>query len=95
METKKNLAAGKVWVPIGYRIVVFEVERLLQVVDPSIVLIGPEIHQFTGTPNVDPKDSTGADWLRTFLKIAGDKVDVVSIHRYPFPNTAERRSATR
>ena len=66
----------------------------MRAVDPSIVLIGPEVHQFTGTPNVDPKDSTGADWMRTFLRIAGDAVDVVSFHRYPFPATAERRSAT-
>ncbi len=62
--------------------------------DPTIVLIGPEVHQFTGTPNVDPKDSTGADWMRTFLRIAGDKVDIVSFHRYPFPATSDRRSAT-
>jgi hypothetical protein len=66
----------------------------MKAVDPNIVLIGPEIHQFTGTPNVDPKDSTGADWMRTFLQIAGDKVDIVSFHRYPFPATSERRSAT-
>ena len=66
----------------------------MRAVDPTIVLIGPEVHQFTGTPNVDPKDSTGADWMRTFLRIAGDKVDIVSFHRYPFPATSERRSAT-
>jgi hypothetical protein len=66
----------------------------MKAVDPTITLLGPEIHQFTGTPNVDPKDTTGADWLRTFLQIAGDKVDIVSVHRYPFPATADRRSAT-
>jgi hypothetical protein len=66
----------------------------MKAVDPNIVLIGPEVHQFTGTPDVDPKDSTGADWMRTFLQIAGDKVDIVSFHRYPFPATSARRSAT-
>lgn len=66
----------------------------MKAIDPSILLIGPEIHQYTGTPNVDPKDSIGADWMRTFLQIAGDKVDIVSFHRYPFPATAEKRSAT-
>jgi hypothetical protein len=66
----------------------------MKAVDPSILLIGPEIHQYTGTDNVDPKDSTGADWMRTFLQVAGDKVDIVSFHRYPFPATAEKRSAT-
>jgi hypothetical protein len=61
--------------------------------DPSIRLVGPETHQFTGTADVDPRDSAGRDWLRTFLEANGDLVDVVSVHRYPFPNTAERRSA--
>ena len=60
----------------------------MRAVDPTIVLIGPEVHQFTGTPDVDPKDSTGADWMRTFLQIAGDKVDIVSFHRYPVPATS-------
>ncbi len=66
----------------------------MRAVDPSITLIGPEIHQWTGTPAVDVKDSSGRDWLRTFLKYNGDLVDIVAIHRYPFPNNAERRSAT-
>jgi hypothetical protein len=65
----------------------------MKAVDPDILLVGPSIHQFNGTPNIDPKDSTGRDWLRTFLEMNGDLVDVVSVHRYPFPNTAERRSA--
>lgn len=65
----------------------------MRAVDPSIVLIGPEIHQWAGRDNVDPKDSAGRDWLRTFLQVNGDAVDVVSIHRYPFPNNAERTPA--
>lgn len=66
----------------------------MRAVDPSIVLIGPEIHQWAGRDNVDPKDSAGRDWLRTFLQMNGDAVDVVSIHRYPFPNNTERTPAT-
>ncbi len=66
----------------------------MRAVDPEIVLVGPETHQFNGTPAVDPLDSTGADWLRTFLEVNGDLVDIVSVHRYPFPNNARRTSAT-
>ena len=66
----------------------------MRAVDPGILLVGPETHQFNGTPAVDPRDSTGADWLRTFLQVNGDLVDIVSVHRYPFPNNARRTSAT-
>ena len=66
----------------------------MRAVDPEIVLIGPEIHQYTGTPDVDPQDSLGQDWMRTFLEINGDLVDVVSFHRYPFPNNAAKERAT-
>lgn len=66
----------------------------MRAVDPNIILIGPEIHQWTGTPAVDPQDKSGRDWLRTFLQINGDAVDIVSIHRYPFPNDAAGASAT-
>ena len=57
----------------------------MRAVDPSILLVGPDIHQYTGTPNVDPRDAQGRDWLHEFLTANGDLVDVVSIHRYPFP----------
>jgi len=66
----------------------------MRAVDPDILLVGPETHQFNGTPAVDPRDSTGADWLRTFLEVNGDLVDIVSVHRYPFPNNARRTSAS-
>ena len=71
-----------------------EFAAAMRAVDPSILLIGPEIHQWAGRSDVDPKDSVGRDWLRTFLQINGDIVDIVSIHRYPFPNNAERTPAT-
>lgn len=57
----------------------------LKAQDPSIKLIGPDIHQFTGSASVDPKDHLGRDWLDEFLKANGDLVDIVSVHRYPFP----------
>ncbi|PJF41318.1 MAG: hypothetical protein CUN54_01725 [Phototrophicales bacterium] len=54
-------------------------------VDPDIKLIGPGISQWNGTPQIDPRDSDGRDWLREFLLANGDLVDIVSVHRYPFP----------
>lgn len=54
-------------------------------VDPTIKLIGPELHQFTFDAAANPKDSAGRDWMIEFLKANGDLVDVVSFHRYPFP----------
>ncbi|MCW5849255.1 MAG: hypothetical protein KIT87_04165 [Anaerolineae bacterium] len=53
--------------------------------DPTIKLVGPDTHQFTGEAQVDPKDAKGRDWLREFLKANGDLVDIVAVHRYPFP----------
>ncbi|RPI30937.1 MAG: hypothetical protein EHM70_12680 [Chloroflexota bacterium] len=54
-------------------------------VDPDLILVGPDIHQFTSSSANNPKDAGGLDWMEEFLKANGDLVDVVSIHRYPFP----------
>ena len=51
--------------------------------DPTIKLIGPEIHQWNDGPETTPKDSAGRDWMTEFLKDNGDLLDVVSVHRYP------------
>jgi hypothetical protein len=59
--------------------------QTMKEVDPTIKLIGPEIHQFNYDYNFNPKDSAGRDWMTEFLKANGDLVDVVSFHRYPFP----------
>lgn len=50
----------------------------MKAVDPQILIFGPEYAQaydFT-----DPNN----DWLTPFLKVNGDAVDVISLHRYPF-----------
>jgi hypothetical protein len=57
----------------------------MRAIDPDILLIGPDIHQYSTRFESDPKDGAGKDWLREFLLANGDLVDVVSIHRYPFP----------
>jgi len=54
-------------------------------VDPDIQLLGPELHQYAADPAATPKDSQGRDWMTEFLKANSDLVDIVSIHRYPFP----------
>ncbi len=61
-------------------------EAMLEV-DPDIILIGPDVSQWNGTPEVNPVDPEGRDWLREFLLVNGDLVDIVSIHRYPFPRS--------
>lgn len=87
-------AAGDGWNAVEFAAAWRAFAEAMKAVDPSILLLGPEIHQFNGTPNVDPRDSAANDWLRTFLAANGDLVDVVTVHRYPFPNNAERTSAT-
>ena len=62
-------------------------EAMLEV-DPTIMLIGPEPHQWTGNPNTDPRDSEGREWVREFLLANGDLIDIVAVHRYPFPRSA-------
>jgi hypothetical protein len=50
--------------------------------DPDIVLIGPDISQYPPVPLVD---SNGLEWVSEFLKVNGDLIDVLAVHRYPFP----------
>lgn len=66
----------------------------MRAVDDSILLIGPELHQFGPNLESTPKDPFGLDWMTEFLKANGDLVDIVSIHRYPFPQTSGGRAAT-
>jgi len=64
-----------------------EIALAMQEVDPDILLIGPEITQYLGDPTMDPRDSEENLWMDDFLKANGDLVDIVSIHRYPFPTS--------
>jgi len=66
----------------------------MKAVDDSILLIGPELHQFGSTLESTPKDPFDLDWMTEFLKANGDLVDIVSIHRYPFPQGGGGRAAT-
>ncbi|HDQ74138.1 MAG TPA: hypothetical protein ENN19_18900 [Chloroflexi bacterium] len=71
-----------------------EFAEAMRAVDPDIVLIGPETSQYTGNPETDPRDEAGRDWVREFLLANGDLVDIVAIHRYPFPTTMTGPSPT-
>lgn len=70
------------------------IAEAMRAVDPDILLIGPELHQFGPNIASTPKDPFGLDWMTEFLKANGDLVDVVSIHRYPFPQGRGGRAAT-
>jgi hypothetical protein len=63
-----------------------EIALAMKAIDPTIKLFGPDIHQFKGDPAFDPKDSQGRNYLEEFLKHNGDLVDIVTVHRYPFPS---------
>jgi len=56
----------------------------MKAVDGSILLVGPELSQWTGVSANDPKDMHYKDWMTEFLTANGDMVDVVAFHRYPF-----------
>jgi hypothetical protein len=71
-----------------------EFAEAMLAVDPDIVLIGPGTSQYTGDPETDPRDEAGRDWMREFLLTNGDLVDIVGIHRYPFPTNMSDPSPT-
>lgn len=76
----------------GYDTATFNAEwrafaMAMRAVDPTILLVGPEIHQYTAVYWENPHDAAGRDWMDEFLRANGDLVDVVSIHRYPFGYT--------
>ncbi|MCB9450608.1 MAG: hypothetical protein H6672_04170 [Anaerolineaceae bacterium] len=59
----------------------------MRAVDPEIIFIGPEVHQYAPNATAPAYLQDMRDWVREFLKVNGDMVDIVSIHRYPFPLT--------
>ena len=59
------------------------IAQAMKAVDPDIMLMGPEIHQWNDNYAETLKDSAGRDWMTEFLKANGDLLDIVTIHRYP------------
>ncbi len=64
----------------------------MRAVDPNILLIGPDISQYP--PSLEDYHAPLRDWVRTFLKANADLVEVVSIHRYPFPKSMNAAPTT-
>ncbi len=64
------------------------IAEAMRAVDPDILLIGPEVHQYPSTDNPPEYLNVMREWVREFLKANGDLVNIVSIHRYPFPTNA-------
>jgi hypothetical protein len=61
----------------------------MRAVDPTIKFVGPDVSQFTADLASNAKDHSGKDWMEEFLKANGDLVDVVAVHRYPFPKNLQ------
>jgi hypothetical protein len=59
--------------------------QAMRAVDPKIVLVGPDVSQFVADADGSSYLQARIDWLTSFLHSNGDMVDIVSIHRYPFP----------
>lgn len=59
----------------------------MEAVDPTILLLGPEVSQFPPTVEGDTYTNVRREWVRSFLEVNGDLVDIVTVHRYPFPKT--------
>jgi hypothetical protein len=64
-----------------------EIALAMRKVDPAIKFIGPDVSQFPPNSTPNPYLDERREWVREFLKMNGDLVDIVAIHRYPFPLT--------
>jgi hypothetical protein len=82
------------WDAVSYAKRWREFAKAMKAVDPTILIYGPDIHgSFTGDPATDPKDHLGKLYLQEFLKLNGDMVDIVTVHRYPFPKNMSDSAA--
>ena len=85
----------RTWTPEYYANRWREFALAMKAVDPNIQFYGPEISDFVGDAELDPRellyvntkklDVTKRDYLVQFLKVNADLVDIVAVHRYPFP----------
>lgn len=60
-----------------------EIGEALKALDPDIRLIGPNVSQYPPAELNTRYDNV----LRAFLRANGDLVDIVAIHRYPYPRS--------
>lgn len=62
-----------------------QVAEAMLAVNPDIILIGPDVSQYSSTVEGDSYTEPLRQWVRAFLQANGDLVDIVAVHRYPFP----------
>ena len=60
------------------------IAEAMRAVDAGILFIGPDLSQVR--PDAPLTDANGRPWLRSFLEANGDLVNIVAVHRYPFPH---------
>jgi hypothetical protein len=86
-DNDPNFNVEEKWTPERYAKVWREFAIAMEAVDPTILFYGPDISQFVGDPNTtNPSEGDAQAYLREFLKVNGDMVDIVTVHRYPFPS---------
>ncbi|MEP7133774.1 MAG: hypothetical protein ABI904_02460 [Chloroflexota bacterium] len=73
------------WTPQLYAKVWREFATAMRAVDPTILFYGPDISQFIGDSTAAPTEGDALDYLKEFLRVDGDMVNIVTVHRYPFP----------
>ncbi len=84
-----------------------EFAEAMLAVDPNIILVGPDISQYVvlnvenetidyleGSQGGAPRDALGRDWMQEFLRANGDLIDIVSVHRYPYPGISGKSVAS-
>ena len=63
------------------------IAQAMLAVDPDLVLMGPEVTGYLAPPANDPFTNEARAVMQEFLRVNGDLVDIVTIHRYPFPTS--------
>jgi hypothetical protein len=65
------------------------IAQAMLAIDPTITFVGPDTSQFTGIDSY-AGIARAHEFLREFLRANGDMIDIVSVHRYPFPQNNQR-----
>ena len=63
------------------------IAQAMLAVDPDLILMGPEVTGYLAPPANDPFTNEARAVMQEFLRVNGDLVDIVTIHRYPFPTS--------
>ncbi len=61
------------------------IAQAMLAVDPDLILMGPEVTGYLAPPAGGDFTNEARAVMQEFLRVNGDLVDIVTIHRYPFP----------